>query len=66
MERWRNGEERRRVSVRVKMSDRLDGKNFECIRHVECLGGERLTQRVYEFEVEERRDRGSPDTRWLH
>ena len=32
-------------------------------RYVECMGGEPMSERVYESEVEGRRDRGRPSTR---
>ena len=55
----------RRVGVRGKMSFRVDRKVSKWFGHAERMSGERLTIRVYEPEVEGRRDRGRPCTRWL-
>ena len=53
-------EERCKVGVREKMSDRIDRDVLMCFAHVKRMGGEQLTGRVYESEVEGRNDRGRP------
>ena len=47
------------VSLREKTSDRVEREVLKWFS-VERMSGERLTRRVYESKVEERRDRGRP------
>ena len=51
MDRWRNEVVRERVGVPESLSKRVDRKVLKWFGHVERLGGERLTKRVYMSEV---------------
>ena len=64
-DRWRNDEVTRGVCVRKEMSDRVNRQVLELFRQVERMSGERLTKRVYQFEVGGRRDRGRSCMKWL-
>ena len=46
------------------LSKRVDLKVLKWFGHVERMGSERLTKRVYESEVEGERGRGRPPFRW--
>ena len=64
-DRLRNEEVRERVGVPEKMSNRVDRKVLKWFGHVERMGGERLTKRVYMSEVEGVRGRGRPYFRFI-
>ena len=61
----RNEVVRRRVGVSEKLSKRVDRKVLKWFGHVERMGGERLTKRVYTSEVRGTRGRGRPRLRWI-
>ena len=65
MHRWRNDEVRRRVCVRQKMSHTVDRRVLKRFRQVKRMSGEYLAKRVYKSDVEGRRDKCRPCTRWL-
>ena len=58
MDRVRNEVVRERVGVPEKLSGRVDWKVLKWFGHVERMGSERMTKRVYMSEVEEQRGRG--------
>ena len=64
MDRVRNEVVRERVGVTESLSKRVDRKVFKWFGHVERMGGERMTKRVYVSEVEGERGRGRPPFRW--
>ena len=64
-DRVRNEVVRQRVGVHEKLSKRIDRKVLKWFGHVERMGSERLTKRVYMSEVGGRRGRGRPPTRWI-
>ena len=64
-DRWRNEVVRERVGVPESMSRRVDRKVLKWFGHVERMGGERLTKRVYMSEVRGERGRGRPPFRWM-
>lgn len=47
------------------MSGRGVHMKCEVFEHMKPISRKLFTQRVYEFEVEGRRDRGRPPTRWI-
>ena len=51
---WRNKEVRQLVGVREKMRDTVDFKVFKWLGHMDRMGGEPLTKRVYESDVQEK------------
>ena len=57
-DRVRNEVVRERVGVPEKLSGRVDRKVLKWFGHVERMGSERMTKRVYMSEVEEQRGRG--------
>ena len=57
----RNGDVRRRVLVRDKMSD---GVNLNYFKQLKRLSGERFIKRLYKSEVWSRRDRTRFCTKW--
>ena len=64
MDRVRNEVVRERVGVPEKLSKRVDRKVLKWFGHVERMGNERMTKRVYVSEVEGNRGRGRPPFRW--
>ena len=46
------------------MSERVDRKVLKWFGHVEGMGNERMTKRVYMSEIEGERGRGRPAFRW--
>ena len=64
MDRVRNEVVRERVGVPEKLSERVDRKVLKWFGHVERMGNERMTKRVYMSEVEGERGRGRPPFRW--
>ena len=64
MDRVRNEVVRERVGVPEKLSGRVDWKVLKWFGHVERMGSERMTKRVYMSEVEGQRGRGRPPFRW--
>ena len=64
MDRVRNEVVRERVGVPERLSERVDRKVLKWFGHVERMGNERLTKRVYVSEVEGERGRGRPPFRW--
>ena len=56
---------RERVGVPESLSNRVDRKVLKWFGHVERMGGERLTKRVYMSEVGGVRRRGRPPLRWI-
>ena len=60
MDRVRNEVVRERVGVSEKLSKRVDRKVLKWFGHVERMGNERMTKRVYVSEVEGNRGRGRP------
>ena len=48
------------------LSRRVDRKVLKWFGHVEQMGGERLTKRVYMSEVREEREIGRPPFRWMN
>ena len=64
MDRIRNEVVRDRVGVPERLSKRVDRKVLKWFGHVERMGSERLTKRVYVSEVEGNRGRGRPPFRW--
>ena len=63
--RVRNEVVRRRVGVSEKLSKRVDRKVLKWFGHVERMGSDRLTKRVYMSEVDGTRGRGRPRLRWI-
>ena len=63
-DRWRNEFVRGRVGVQEPLSKRVDRKVLKWFGHVERMGSERLTKRVYMSEVGGVRGRGRPPFRW--
>ena len=63
-DRVRNEVVRERVGVPEKLSGRVDRKVLKWFGHVERMGSERMTKRVYMSEVEGQRGRGRPPLRW--
>ena len=61
-DRWRNEVVRERVGVPETLSKRVDRKVLKRFGHVEQMGSERLTKRVYMSEV---RDKGGTLFRWM-
>merc|ERR1712001_819488 len=59
-----NEDVRERVGVPEKLSKRVDRKVLKWFGHVERMGNERMTKRVYVSEVEGNRGRGRPPFRW--
>ena len=64
LDRLRNDVVRERVGVPEKLSNRVDRKVLKWFGHVERMGSERLTKKVYVSEVEGERGRGRPPFRW--
>lgn len=64
-DRVRNEVVRRRVGVPETLSKRVDRKVLKWFGHVERMGSERLTKRVYTSEVRGTRGRGRPRLRWI-
>ena len=64
MDRVRNEVVRERVGVPEKLSKRVDRKVLKWFGHVERMGSERMTKRVYVSEVGGDRGRGRPPFRW--
>jgi len=64
MDRVRNEVVRERVGVPEKLSGRVDRKVLKWFGHVERMGSDRMTKRVYVSEVEGERGRGRPPFRW--
>ena len=64
-DRWRNEVVRERVGVPEALSKRVDRKVLKWFGHVERMGNERLTKRVYRSEVGGVRGRGRPPFRWI-
>ena len=64
LDRMRNEVVRERVGVPEKLSNRVDRKVLKWFGHVERMGGERMTKRVYMSEVDGVRGRGRPPFRW--
>ena len=64
MDRVRNEVVRERVGVSENLSKRVDRKVLKWFGHVERMGSERLTKRVYVSDVEGERGRGRPPFRW--
>ena len=64
MDRVRNEVVRERVGVPERLSKRIDRKVLKWFGHVERMGSERMTKRVYMSEVEGNRGRGRPPFRW--
>ena len=62
IDRRMNQEVKRTVSVRENMNHRANRNVFKWFIHAEHSCAERLTRRVYEFEVEGGNDRGMPCT----
>ena len=56
---------RERVGVPETLSKRVDRKVLKWYGHVERMGSERLTKRVYMSEVGGERGRGRPPFRWI-
>ena len=54
----RNEVVRERVGVLEKLTGKVDRKVLKWFGHVERMGSERMTKRVYMSEVEEQRGRG--------
>ena len=63
-DRVRNEVVRERVGVPEKLSGRVDRKVLKWFGHVERMGSERMTKRVYVSEVGGDRGRGRPLFRW--
>ena len=61
----RNVVVRERVGVTEEMSKRVDRKVLKWFGHVERMGDERLTKKVYKSEVGGVRGRGRPHFRWI-
>ncbi|MCP4337615.1 MAG: reverse transcriptase family protein, partial [Desulfobulbaceae bacterium] len=65
---WRdrltNEEVRERCNVDVDVLESVKRNTLRWFGHVERMGSERLVKKVYESEVEGRRGRGRPRTRW--
>ena len=53
------------VGIPESLSKRVDRKMLKWFGHVERMGGERLTKRVYMSEVRGERGRGRPPFRWM-
>ena len=53
------------MGVTEKMSKRVDRKVLKWFGHVERMGDERLTKKVYKSEVGGERGRGRPRLRWI-
>ena len=64
-DRLRNETVRERVGVSEPMSERVDRKILKWFGHVERMGNERLTKKVYISEVSGVRRIGRPPTRWI-
>ena len=60
----RNEVVRERAGVSAKLSKRVDRKVLKWFGHVERMGSERMTKRVYMSEVEGKRGRGRPLFKW--
>ena len=56
---------RERVGVTEKMSKRINRKVLKWFGHVERMGDERLTKKVYKSEVGGERGVGRPRFRWI-
>merc|ERR1712074_215730 len=63
MDRVRNEVVRERVGVPEKLSGRVDRKVLKWFGHVERMGSDRMTKRVYVSEVDGERGRGRPPFR---
>ena len=61
----RNVVVRERMGVKEKMSKRVDRKVLKWFGHVERMGDERLTKKVYKSEVGGERGIGRPRFRWI-
>ena len=61
----RNVAVRERVGVKEEMSKRVDRKVLKWFGHVERMGDERLTKKVYKSEVDGERPVGRPRCRWI-
>ena len=61
----RNVAVRERVGVKEEMSKRVDRKVLKWFGHVERMGDERLTKKVYKSEVGGERPVGRPRFRWI-
>ena len=63
--RLRNVAVRERVGVKEELSKRVDRKVLKWFGHVERMGDERLTKKVYKSEVGGERPVGRPRFRWI-
>ena len=56
---------RGRLCAMKTISDRMDPTVLKYFGAVDCVSEEDLTKRVYESDMEIRRDRARPYSRWL-